>query len=90
MAEIKLDRLKLEKEAKEQILKSKAVQSQLESAGGRIAALATGMAQVKGATYRCRTKVGETRARAFVYTAGWSAIHDNFDNNTLLKAKGRG
>lgn len=43
-----------------------------------------------GAGYEVSTYVGKTRANASVHAETHEALHDNFENNTLLKALGGG
>lgn len=41
-----------------------------------------------GDGYEVDTYVGKTRANASVYAATYKARRDNYENNTLLKARG--
>ena len=41
-----------------------------------------------GDGYEVDTYVGKTRANASVYAATYEARRDNYENNTLLKARG--
>ena len=43
-----------------------------------------------GAGYEVSTMVGKTRVNASVYAATVEALRDNYNNNTLLKARGGG
>lgn len=43
-----------------------------------------------GDGYEVDTYVGTTRANASVYAATYEARKDNYENNTLLKARGGG
>ena len=69
-------------------LKSGAVQAMLLAKAQRIAARANGMHGAKG--YGAKIKVGQTRARAIVYTGDRHTIRSNIKYNTLQKALGGG
>ena len=43
-----------------------------------------------GDGYEVSTYIGKTRANASVYAATYEARKDNYENNTLLKARGGG
>ena len=49
---------------------------------------ADGIKNRAGAGYEVDTFVGRNRANASVYAASYEARKDNYNNNTLLKARG--
>lgn len=70
------------------VLKSGAVQAMLLAKAQGIAARANGMHGAKG--YGVKVKVGQTRARAIVYTGNRHTMRSNIKHNTLQKALGGG
>lgn len=70
------------------VLKSGAVQAMLLAKAQGIAARANGMHGAKG--YGAKIKVGQTRARAIVYTGNKHTMRSNIKYNTLQKALGGG
>lgn len=70
------------------ILKSAAIQAMLLAKAQIIATRANGMYGAKG--YKAKIKVGQTRARAVVYTGNMHTIRSNVKHNTLQKALGGG
>lgn len=68
------------------VLKSGSVQAMLLAKAQVIATRANGMYGAKG--YKAKIKVGQTRARAIVYTGDKHTIRSNFKHNTLQKALG--
>ena len=71
-----------------ELFKSPAVQSWLQDCGDYVADLAEGMAQEEGAEYSARAHLADRTAIANVYPDSKEAAHDNYEHNTLLKAKG--
>ena len=70
------------------ILKSGAVQAMLMAKAQIIATRANGMYGAKG--YGAKIKIGQTRARAIVYTGNKHTMRSNIKHNTLQKALGGG
>ena len=66
-----------------ELFKSSEVQGALQEAGNAVANRATGMS---GEEYEARVHNAGFTAIANVYPASAKAAHDNFSNNTLLKA----
>lgn len=65
----------------QELLKSAEMQALLNSKAQSIAAKA-------GDGYEYKVKVHSKRAAAYIYPESAKAIHDNFENNTLLKVIG--
>lgn len=68
------------------VLKSRPVQAMLLAKAQIIATRANGMYGAKG--YKTKIKVGQTRARAVVYTGNLHTMRSNVKHNTLQKAIG--
>lgn len=68
------------------ILKSVAIQAMLLAKAQIIATRANGMYGARG--YGAKVKVGQTRARAIVYTGNKHTMRSNIKHNTLQKALG--
>lgn len=71
-----------------QLMKGPEMQSVLQEKGNEVASRARSMCP-KG-EYETRTVTGRFIATTFVSAENWEAIHDGFENNTLLKALGGG
>lgn len=68
-----------------QLLKSQEVQGAIEKAGETVAGAATSLS---GQEYATRVHVADYVAICNVYPNSKEAAHDNYENNTLLKAVG--
>lgn len=66
------------------------VRELLRSASGVCEEYARAIQSRAGAGYEVSTYVGTNRANASVYAATAEARRDNYENNTLLKARGGG
>ena len=71
-----------------ELFKSPAVQAWLQDCGDYVADLAEGMAQVEGSEYSARAHLADRTAIVNVYPDSKEAAHDNYEHNTLMKAKG--
>lgn len=71
--------IRLNKSGVRELLKS-------DEAKALVTEYAEDIARRAGAGYSVETSVGYTRARAEVSATTSEAIHDNYQNNTLLKA----
>ena len=63
---------------------------QSSAAAGVVTQYASQMQSRCGPGYEVSTMVGKTRVNASVYAATAEARQDNYNNNTLLKARGGG
>ena len=71
-----------------EFFKSAPVQAWLQDCGDYVADIAEGMAQEEGSEYSARAHLASRTAIANVYPDRKEAAHDNYEHNTLLKAKG--
>ena len=71
-----------------QLMKSPEMQAILAEKGARVAASANGSAQSTRAHYSTDTKTIKWIAVTTVRADNGAAVHDNLENNTLLKALG--
>ena len=83
----KLD-FKLNLKGLNELMKSPAMQSELQSTGERVEAAAQSMCP-KG-EYKTRTVSGKFIAKTYVSVQNFEAMHDSYEHNTLVKALGRG
>lgn len=68
-----------------ELMKGPAMQSKLQEKGEQVEANARGMCP-KG-EYKTRTVTGRWIATTFVSVQNYEAIKDNYENNTLIKAR---
>lgn len=68
------------------LFKSPPVVSWLQDVGDSVAGTASGMAQEDRAEYSARAHVADRTAIVNIYPDSEEAAHDNYENNTLLKA----
>ena len=73
-----------------QLMKSPEMQSILTEKGARVMATANSNAQTRDAQYSMDTKTINWIAITTVRADNGAAIHENLENNTLLKALGSG
>ena len=71
-----------------ELFKSPEVQGWLQEVGDNIASRAESMAGVPGAKYAARSHCAARTALVNIYAENEEARTDNYDNNTLVKAKG--
>lgn len=71
-----------------ELFTSPEVESWLQSVGNEMADTASGMSKVEGAAYGARSHNAGRTAICNVYPDSKEAAKDNFENNTLLKARG--
>ena len=71
-----------------QLMKSPEMQAILAQKGAQVAATANGSAQSDRASYSTSTKTINWIAVTTVRADNGAAVHDNLENNTLLKALG--
>ena len=71
-----------------QLMKSPEMQSVLAEKGAQVAASANGNAQSTRASYSASTKTINWIAVTTIRADNGAAVHDNLENNTLLKALG--
>lgn len=69
-----------------QLMKSTEMQSILSQHGARVAANANAAAQTSDAEYGTNTKVINFIAVTNVRAENGAAVHENYENNTLLKS----
>lgn len=81
-------KFKLNKQGVIELFTSPQVNAWLQEVGDNIASRAESMAGVPGARYGARAHNAERTAIVNVYPDNAEAAEDNYDNNTLLKAKG--
>ena len=81
---------KLDLRGLNQLMKSPEMQSILAEKGARVASRANSMAATEGASYSTNTKTINWIAVTNVRADNGEAIHENYENNTLLKALGGG
>lgn len=79
-------KLRYEQKKVDKLLKGERIQKRLLAQAEKIRARAASMYGAK--SYGVRIKVGQTRARAIVYTASRHAMRSNISHNTLQKALG--
>lgn len=68
-----------------ELMKGPAMQAELQSKGEQIEAIARGMCPE--GEYQTRTVTGRWIATTFVSAQNFEAMYDNYENNTLIKAK---
>lgn len=68
-----------------ELMKGPAMQSVLQSKGEQVEAAARGMCPE--GEYQTRTVTGRWIATTFVSVENYEAMKDNYENNTLIKAK---
>ncbi len=71
-----------------QLMKGPEMQAILQAEGDGVASRAKSMCPE--GEYNARTVTGRFIATTFVSAENWEAIHDGYENNTLLKALGGG
>lgn len=71
-----------------EFFKSPGVQAWLQECGDHVANIAEGMAIEEGAEYSARAHLADRTAVVNVYPDNREAAQDNYEHNTLMKAKG--